>query len=77
MLWVSEAAPTTMFCNTVVVSLVLRLGSCDGERRFVPRDGSREAIRDSRGVAVSVVDNRARSPPWGLLVPAGVVTCSV
>ena len=76
MLWVSEAAPTDMFCNRVVVSLVLRLGSCDDEDGFVPRDGSREAIRDTRGAAVCVVDNCARSLAWGLLVPAGVVTCS-
>ena len=76
MLWVSVAAPTAMLYTTVVVSLVLRLGSCDGEGGFVPRDGSREAIRDPRGAAVCVVDNRERSLPWGLLEPAGVVTCS-
>ena len=75
MLWVSEAAPTDMFCNRVVVSLVLRLGSCDDEGGFVPRDGSREAIRDPRGAAACAVDNCARSPALGLLVPARVITC--
>ena len=76
MLWVSEAAPTDMFCNRVVVSLVLRLGSCDGEGSFVPGDGSREAIRDLRGTAACVIDKHARRSALGLLVPAGVVTCS-
>ena len=72
MLWVSEAAPTAMLYTTVVVSLILRMGSCDGEGSFVPTDGSREAIRDPRGAAVCVIDNHARSLPWGLLGPAGV-----
>ena len=56
-------------------SLILRLGSCDGEGNFVPRDGSREAIRDPGGAAACAVDKHARSPAMGLLVPAGVVTC--
>ena len=56
-------------------SLILRLGSCDGEGSFLPRDGSSEAIRDPRGVAVCAVDKHARIPALGLLVPAGVVTC--
>lgn len=60
--------------NTVIVSLILRLGPRDGEGGFVPRDGSREATRDPRGPAVCVVDERAGSLPWGLLVPAWVVT---
>ena len=71
MLWVSEAAPTTMFCNTVVVSLNLRLGSCDCEGGFASRDGSRESTMDPRGAAVFVVDNCARSLAWVLLVYLG------
>ena len=75
MLWVIVTPPTDIMHTTVVVSLVLRLGSCDGEGGFVPRDGSREAIRDPRGAAACAVDNCARSPALGLLVPARVITC--
>lgn len=63
MLWVSVAAPTAMSCKTVIVSLVLRLGSCDGEGGFVPRDGSREEIRDPREVAFCVIDNLQGARP--------------
>ena len=68
MLWVIVAAPTDIMHTTVVVSLVLRLGSCDGEGSFVPGDGSREAIRDLRGTAACVIDKHARRSALGLLV---------
>ena len=49
MLWVIVIPPTDIMHATVVVSLVLRLGSSDSEGSFVPRDGTREAIRTSEG----------------------------
>ena len=76
MLWVIVAAPTHIMHTTLVVSLALRLGSCDGEGGFLPTYGSREAIRDLRGMAACVIDKHARIPALGLLVSAGVVTCS-
>ena len=67
---------TTHVQSTVIVGLVLRLGPLDGEDGFVPRDGPREALRDPRGPAVCVVDERAGSLAWGLLEPTRVVTTS-
>lgn len=66
---------TTHVQSTEILCVVLGLGPCDGEGGFAPRDGSGEAARDARGAAVGVVDKRAGSPAWGLLEPAGVVTC--
>ena len=63
MLWVIVAAPTAMSCKTVIVSLILRLGSCDGEGGFVPRDGSTEAIRDPRGAAFCAIDHLRGARP--------------
>ena len=65
---------TTRVQSTVIVGLVLRLGPLDGEGGFVPRDGPREALRDPRGAAVCVVDERAGSLAWGLLEPVRIVT---
>ena len=65
---------TTHNQSTVIVGLVLRLGPCGGEGGFVPRDGSREVIRDPREAAVCAVDECAANLAWGLLVPAGVIT---
>ena len=68
------AAPTALLYRTIIVGLILRLGPCDGEGGFVPRDGPGEALRDPGGAAVCAVDESAGSLAWGLLVPAGVVT---
>ena len=67
---------TTSSQSTVIVGFVLRLLSCDGEGRSVPREGAREVTRDPRGMGVCVVVNSSRRLHWGLLEPAGVVTRS-
>lgn len=57
--------------TTVIVGLILRLGSHDGEDSFVPRDGAREATGDPRGAAACAVGKPVESLAWGLLVPFG------
>lgn len=67
---------TALVQQAVIVSLVLGLDPRDGEGDFVPRDGGREAIRDSSAGGVCVVDNISGSLAWGLPVPAGFVVSS-
>lgn len=68
------ACSTTHIQQTVIVVFILKLSPCDSVGGCVPRDGSREAIRNSRGVAVCTVDKQAGSLSWSLLVPVRLVT---
>lgn len=58
----------------MIVGLILRLSPSHGKGGFVPRDGSREVIRDLRGMVLYPVDKGVGKPAWGLLVPARAVT---
>lgn len=65
---------TTSSQTTVIIGFVLGLGPRDGEGGFVPRDGTRDAIRDPRRATVCAIEKQSGSLAWGLLQPARVVT---
>ena len=65
---------TALVQQAVILSLVLGLGPRDGEGGFVPRDGTRDAIRDPRRATVCAIEKQSGSLAWGLLQPARVVT---
>ena len=66
---------TTHRQQTAIVGLILTLDHRDSEDGFVPRDGSREVLRDNRGVVACAVDVHAGGLAWGLLEPVMGVTC--
>jgi hypothetical protein len=62
---------------TVIISLILRLKTSNGQGAWVARFGAREAVRHPRGSLAILMDDEFRRWSWELLVPVHIITTNV